>query len=584
MKKLLPFLLLLGFLTAGAQHFTLIKDINPGSSTSNICYLTNVNGKLFFAANDGVNGMELWKSDGTTAGTILVKDINTGSSSSSLGYLTSINSTLFFVANDGVTGTELWKSDGTTAGTVLVKDISPGTSGSNPSSLVNVNGSLFFAADNGSNGTELWKSDGTVAGTVLVKDINPAVLSSYPQSLANANGVLFFAADNGSNGMELWKSDGTAAGTVLVKDIWPGNSDSYPFELIAIGSKLYFSASDGNAGTELWKSDGTTAGTTLLKDIWNGNSDAYPFGLVNVQGTLFFSADNGSNGIELWKSDGTSTGTTLVKDVWPGQESGAAGNFSRFINKLIFTGNDGLSGYKTWQSDGTSGGTKIATGIADPGDGDMGELVETDTKIFAGIRHDDTGSELWAINFSIVLPLDLLEFKGELVQQDALLSWKTANELNTSEFILERSINGNDFEAMGRIAAVNNNSGNHDYQYTDASIRLLKTDKVYYRLKQVDIDSRFTYSKVVAISLKNQQEFNIYPNPAVNTLNVATGVPVAGALQYRIFDNNGKMILQDSKKASTSYLSINISTLSSGIYHLELQFNGISKVVQFVKR
>src|SRR5206468_1855806 len=96
---------------------------------------------------------------------------------------------LFFSADDGSNGQELWKSDGTQAGTVLVKDIDPGAGSSDPSFLTGVNGTLFFAnfSGDGSNGVELWKSDGTAAGTVLVKDIVPGAGSSLPQDMANVN-------------------------------------------------------------------------------------------------------------------------------------------------------------------------------------------------------------------------------------------------------------------------------------------------------------------------------------------------------------------------------------------------------------
>src|SRR5690606_28882163 len=100
--------------------------------TSNVCYLTNVDNTLFFAATDGMHGMELWKSNGTADGTLMIKDIKPGSASSSIGYLTHVNHKLFFVANDGENGNELWKSDGTPEGTVMVKDIRSGKFGSNP--------------------------------------------------------------------------------------------------------------------------------------------------------------------------------------------------------------------------------------------------------------------------------------------------------------------------------------------------------------------------------------------------------------------------------------------------------------------
>src|SRR5262249_30175752 len=163
-----------------------------------------------------------------------------------------VNGTLFFTADDsGATGRELWKSDGTAAGTVLVKDIRPGGSHSTPQFLTNVNGTLFFAANDGTNGVELWKSDGTANGTTLVRDINlTAGASSYPNSLANVNGTLFFAASNGTGflvgkGNELWRSDGTSAGTTMVKDINANSGgDSNPQYLTNVNGTLFFDATD----------------------------------------------------------------------------------------------------------------------------------------------------------------------------------------------------------------------------------------------------------------------------------------------------------------------------------------------------
>src|SRR5262249_56380828 len=119
----------------------------------------------------------------------MVLDINTALSSNP-SQIVAVGSTTYFTADDGVNGVELWKSDGTAAGTVLVKDINPGSASSNPSSLTNVNGTLFFTASDGSTGVELWKSDGTAAGTVLVKDIIAGSADASPGSLTNVNGIL----------------------------------------------------------------------------------------------------------------------------------------------------------------------------------------------------------------------------------------------------------------------------------------------------------------------------------------------------------------------------------------------------------
>jgi ELWxxDGT repeat protein len=209
----------------------MVKDINPESGSSNPVYLTNMNGTLFFQASDGTNGNELWKSDGTEVGTTMVKDIAVPNghalNSSSPMFLTNVNGTLFFTAENGTEGRELWKSSGTELGTTMVKDINPGSGGSSPADLTAINSTLFFSANDGTNGYELWKSDGTEGGTVMVKDINPGSGGSSLFFLINIGGTLFFCANDGTHGYEPWMSDGTAAGTVMIKDVYAGANSGF---------------------------------------------------------------------------------------------------------------------------------------------------------------------------------------------------------------------------------------------------------------------------------------------------------------------------------------------------------------------
>jgi ELWxxDGT repeat protein len=381
---------------------SLVKDLNPGSSPPR--HLLNVDGTLFFTADDGTSGEELWKSDGTEAGTQLVEDINPdgGSILHSPG-LTNVGGTLFFSADDGTNGSELWKSDGTEAGTQLVKDVNSDGSAS-LFELTNVDGTLFFGADDGASGRELWKSDGTEAGTQRVKDINPDGNSvSALSSLTNVDGTLFFGADDGASGRELWKSDGTEAGTQRVKDINP-DGDSRPRHLLNVDGTLFFSADDGESNTELWKSDGTEAGTQLVKDIASGSSFSSPEGLTALNGTLFFSAEDNFDGRELWKSDGTEGGTQLVKDINPGFNGSIAvtqaGRFETelvdFGGTLFFRADDGTNGSELWMSDGTEAGTEMVEDIHPSSDGSAPrQLTGAGGTLFFKAWDGTHGTELW---------------------------------------------------------------------------------------------------------------------------------------------------------------------------------------------
>ncbi|HEY0513557.1 MAG TPA: ELWxxDGT repeat protein [Thermoanaerobaculia bacterium] len=362
-----------------AAGTVLLKDICPGSCWGWPTGLTVSNGVLYFGADDGVHGQELWRSDGTEAGTAMVTDLNPGLPDSSPA-LMDVAGTLFLAADDGVHGRELWKTDGTAAGTQLVADLNPGPAGSSPRLWLDLGGGkLLLNADDGVHGREPWLSDGTTAGTVLLKDVNPTGDSGYGSplnrfendALALGNGAFLFAADDGVHGFEPWVSDGTGAGTTLLADVNPGATvgfnGSFPYGFTRLGSQILFVADDGTTGYELWSTDGTPGGTAQVKDLNPGQGSGYEHQLTALGNRVFFMGYDGATGLELWSTDGTAAGTVQVKDIYPG--TGFAFSIigrpqlKVFNGGLLFFADDGVHGSELWRSDGTAAGTVLVKDI-----------------------------------------------------------------------------------------------------------------------------------------------------------------------------------------------------------------------------
>jgi ELWxxDGT repeat protein len=218
-------------------------------------------------------------------------------------HLTAVDNTLYFYADDGLHGSELWRSNGTPMSTTLVKDIRPGSPGSRPSAAyAAVDGKFVFPADDGVHDRELWVSDGTASGTTMVRDYDPGSGVPVWARVVEMDGAVFFAGYDAVHGAELWKTDGTQANTAMVKDITPGSAGTSYFEFLAKGhGKLFFLSDDGTHGYELWQTDGTEGGTRLVYDLWPGSRGSNPRTAAIYHDVLLFVAETESTGQELWK-------------------------------------------------------------------------------------------------------------------------------------------------------------------------------------------------------------------------------------------------------------------------------------------
>jgi ELWxxDGT repeat protein len=333
---------------------------------------------LFGAQSPGLwepVGFELWHSNGKPGGSGLVRNIDpftvagerhscTGESSSP-GAGVALGGALLFAANDGVHGRELWRSDGTAAGSRLVRDIHPGRIpadpdiedcndrkslglASNPEGLFRFRNGVLFTADDGSTGRELWWTDGTAVGTRRVKDLRPGADGSSPHDLAVFRQRVYFIAATDGAGESLWSTDGTTEGTVRVHDLTLGGTPSWARSLTAAGGHLFVSVYNEATGEELWASDGTAEGTALVADLRPGAPSASPRYLTAAGGVLIFAADDGEHGLEPWRSDGTAAGTRRLADLSPGRDASSPGPFSILGDDILTGADDGVHGRELW--------------------------------------------------------------------------------------------------------------------------------------------------------------------------------------------------------------------------------------------
>lgn len=336
----------------------LVKDINPvakdtGSSPSSFASLGNVG---VFTAFDG-EGLGLWRSDGTAAGTWQVADLCPEASPS-------CGAVVILAVADGRCflglGTGVWVTDGTTAGTLhLTDDLS---SVSFDAAWVPEQRVLYFAGTDIAHGQELWRTDGTPAGTYRVVDLEPGPKPSLPLTLTAFRGQVWFGARTGAQGSAIWRSDGTERGTVPV---YRTGRQVLPVVRGVVGKRLLFTEPFGRDGHRLWSTDGTAGGTRMVRDLCPGTCGSDPRDPARFKGRLLFSADDGTNGRELWSTDGTiadTAGTVRITDLTPDdpvysfQGVAVAGRF-------LFAADDGASGSEPWSTDGTLAGTQLLADI-----------------------------------------------------------------------------------------------------------------------------------------------------------------------------------------------------------------------------
>jgi ELWxxDGT repeat protein len=428
----------------------------PGVASS-LPAFTAIDGSLYFAGFNPLNGVEPWKSDGTDSGTAMIANLTSDPvPSSSPRNLVAAGDWVYFQAWDGIGQItqeglpwSLWRSDGTPEGTLKISD-------SSKVPYATIGRTLLFTKDG------IWSSDGTQEGTGPATELakrfpdgssiyyasaqvimatshgttwattTAAGASAFPFGIfgfgppvatvqfPNVAGRLMFA------GFGISTTDGTADGTY---SIVPSLGEFADSATAVLGGYLFFSTHNDTTG-KLWKTEGTFDGTVVVKalpgipglvsaagrnvyftvsgQLWV--SDGTEAGthslpatptrgpLAAIGDSIVFAAGDAATGTELWVSDGTAAGTHLIADLYPGAFGSSPTQLTSAGSLVYFAAFDSLLGGEPWVTDGTAAGTKL---VADLQPGALGsgpeDFVQAGDRLFFNATTSATGSELWAL-------------------------------------------------------------------------------------------------------------------------------------------------------------------------------------------
>ena len=302
-----------------AGTFVLEQFFGSSSTGTTVSNITTFGNNVVYSVITNDNKLQLHKTDGTYAGTGIVYDFGLYTDYS-VGYFKTIGNFVYFELNNNTTThNEIWRTDGTAAGTVQIKDLGQGYGFA--SDFMSFANNIYFITISSTFGDYIWKSDGTNVGTAPLKQISTTFNSDnlFPSyaavenSLILSKNLLYFAANDGSRGKELWKTDGTVAGTGMTFDFYTGATGSNPNWLTVLNNQLYFTANSSffPQGTALYYYNGSQFSQPI-------STASNPSNLTVQNNTILFSAaQNTSDGNELWITDGGTANTFEIANINP---------------------------------------------------------------------------------------------------------------------------------------------------------------------------------------------------------------------------------------------------------------------------
>ncbi|GAB4237906.1 MAG: hypothetical protein Tsb0034_13240 [Ekhidna sp.] len=212
-----------------------------------------------------------------------------------------------------------------------------------------------------------------------------------------------------------------------------------------------------------------------------------------------------------------------------------------------------------------------------------GDIIEQDDP---GTINDSgwTGTENCGGTMCAVLPVELVAFGGKYHDNQVILDWSTASEINNEGFYVERSRDGRDFNSLAFVKGKGNSSDMNHYRFSD--LLPLNSDAVYYRLRQVDFDGTTAYSPTILVDLPTVSDLRLFPTYVTNSVSILGD----GTSQYEfsLVSLSGTKLLETleplSLQETNTLLNDVIHDLKAGLYILNVEMNGNKQVFKFVKR
>jgi ELWxxDGT repeat protein len=358
----------------------ILKDTYIPTSSSSPNGFVNHNGLVYFTSHGPMETNHyVNRTDGTSAGTIQLKNFEV------IGGVTPAADNVFFQGLTPTGNWQLFRSTGTTAGTVLMKQQSS-ASWQYSYTVAAIGGTYLFT--NGT--TELWKTNGTAVGTTLV--------TSFPrmENMVSDGSKAYLLVEPTPGSFELWKTNGTTAGTERIEALVPNtgfNTRYYFFPNSTIGGITYFFGTDNLQGHEIWRTDGTAAGTYRIGSIQMDTITLFVNQVRSMtvfQDNIYFSTENASRHYALFKAGGTMIGLDELITIPAIVQYIPLGDQLLFFPFHTDLGSDDSPVFYT--TDGTSAGTVPVTGVPD-----FSIFAEMDYEVIDGIAYftSSQGFNVW---------------------------------------------------------------------------------------------------------------------------------------------------------------------------------------------